>query len=112
MNIKKAIGLDHMPTISDVFNKIDCPIQEMSGFDQSVIEGIIERNIALLKNNSDRVYFSEEYGYVSLRPYKLGMHFPCSLIFDYNKEKSLYCPDCVYSEKTGKIHQLQKKYPY
>lgn len=112
MNIKKAIGLDYMPTISDVFNKIDCPIQEMSGFDQSVIEGIIERNITLLKNTSDRVYFSEEYGYVSLRPYKLGMHFPCSLIFDYNKEKSLYCPDCVYSEKTRKIHQLQKKHPY
>ena len=113
MNIKKAIGMDdYIPTVSDVFSKIDCPIQEMSGFDQSVIEGIIRSNIDHLTSGSDRVYFSEEYGYVSLRPYKLGMHFPCSLIFDYNKEKSLYCPDSVYSEKTGKIHPLQKKHPY
>ena len=113
MNIMKAIGNpDNLPSVQDVYNKIDNPIQEMSGFDQSIIEGHIRQNLEIIKEASDCVYFSDEYGYVSLRPYKLGMHFPCSLIFDYNKEKSLYCPDCVYSEKTGKIHQLQKKYPY
>ena len=113
MNIKKAIGMDdYIPTESDVFSTIDCPIQEMSGFDQSLIESIIKSNIDLLINGSDRVYFSEEYGYVSLKPHKLGMYYPCSLIFDYNKEKSLYCPDSVYSERTGKIHPIQKKYPY
>lgn len=110
MNIMKAIGSPgNLPSVQDVYNKIDNPIQEMPGFDQSIIEGHIRQNLEIMKEASGRVYFSDEYGYVSLKPYKREMYLPCSLIFDYNISKSSYCPDSVYHGKVGRILQLTKK---
>ena len=115
MNVKVTVGDEReIPSVPEVIRHIESRIQEMPGFDQSTIESYIRHNLDMLGNSTDTVFKSDDYGYVSLKPYKVdkGMYLPCSLIFEYNPDKSAYCPDCVYHEKSGRILQLTKKSYY
>lgn len=115
MNIKMAVGDGcEVPSVPEILRHIEKRIQEMPGFDQSIIEGYIRNNISLLACGSEGVYLSSDYGYVSLKPYKVDkfMYLPCSLVFEYNTDKAAYCPDSVYHTKAGRILQLTKKSHY
>ena len=115
MNVKVTVGNEReIPSVPEVIRHIESRIQEMPGFDQSTIETYIRHNLDMLGNSTDTVFKSDDYGYVSLKPYKVdkGMYLPCSLIFEYNPDKSAYCPDSVYHEKYDRILQLTKKSYY
>ena len=115
MNIKMAVGDGcEVSSVPEILRHIEKRIQEMPGFDQSIIEGYIRNNISLLASGSEGVYLSSDYGYVSLKPYKVDkfMYLPCSLVFEYNIDKAAYCPDSVYHTKAGRILQLTKKSHY
>ena len=103
LNLQKALdGQIDVRSVESVFRRIDRAIQEMKGFDKSNMEHYIQNNLKIMLGKDvlypeGAIYFSEQFGYVNLLPYKSTITaIPCTIAAGYNKEKKYNCPNYLF----------------
>lgn len=89
----------HTPT--NVFKRLDRAIQELDGFDKTVMQQYIHTNISLLTDNgalypSGELLWTEQFGYVCLKAIKPNMAILLTTALGFNKSRGEYCPDYLF----------------
>lgn len=114
LNLKKILDVKiEQDTPSKVFKCMDRAIQEIDGFDKATMQNYINRNISLINSKKDilpqgNILWTDEFGYVKLKPYKATMSLPLTMSYPYNNNYDEYCPDYLYLPGRNKIYPIRQ----
>ena len=114
LNLKKILDVKiEQDTPSIVFKCMDRAIQEIDGFDKATMQNYINRNISLINSKKDifpqgNILWTDEFGYVKLKPYKATMSLPLTMSYPYNNKYDEYCPDYLYLPGRNKIYPIRQ----
>lgn len=100
-------------TPSKVFKRLDRAIQELDGFDKSIMQQYIFNNVSLLVNDkilypSGTLFWSDKFGYVYLKRINPQVGLPLTLACEYNKSKGEFCPNFLFLYESQRLLQTKQ----
>ena len=115
-NVQKSLEIKiTADVVHNSLKKLDKAILDLSGFDKSHLQTLIQNNIACLTadrdtNAYDKILWTDNWGYVFLEPYKRNMAVPCTMLYGFNKTNGYFSPDYLYLYDRQKMFPVKPKY--
>lgn len=116
LNLKKILDTKvEQDTPSKVFKCLDRAIQELDGFDRATMQSYISKNISLTTGRKiifpkGDILWTDQFGYVKLKPYKAKMYLPLTMAYPYDDEFDEYCPDFLFLPDKNKLYPIRRYY--